>query len=117
MKCQTCGYANEDIVVTIADGVKTLHLCPNCIAMHFQNNELGFMNNPHLIDDITGQPGAVEFKSGKERYVLERRTMMRLIAHSLQPIEWKCLVALYGSNQYMLHDDFYDDEGNALQPM
>lgn len=117
MKCDTCGYPHEEIVITLIDGVKKLHFCPNCLALHFQNNEIAFINHQHLLDDITGQPGAVEFKSGNERYVLERRSMMRLISHNLQPVEWKSLVALYGEDKYMLHSDFYDEDGNALQPM
>jgi hypothetical protein len=104
-------------MIQLTDGVKTRSLCPNCLAIELQENNISFINSPKLIDDISGQPGAVEFKSGYERYVLERRSMMRLISHNLRPIEWKCLVAIYGSNPYMLHDDFYDEEGSALQPI
>lgn len=92
-------------------------LCPNCIAYGILNNKISFINNPNFIDDITGKPGAVKFEAYGESYTLERRTMMRLLAHSLQPKEYKALAKKYGADKYMIHDDFYDEDGNAIQPM
>lgn len=39
----------------------------------------------------------------------------RLLNCALRPIEYYRLKAFYG-NTYMLHDDFYDEHGNACQP-
>lgn len=39
-----------------------------------------------------------------------------LLAHALQPSEWYNLAGRYGGWQFHLHEDFYDDRGNAQQP-
>lgn len=117
MVCNRCECERDNIVFILTDGIGQRVLCPNCAAVAFQNNELSFINNPNLVDDISGKPGAVEFVSDGERYVLERRSMMRLISHNLKQSEWKILAAKYGPNGFMLHDDFYSEDGTALQPM
>ncbi len=44
--------------------------------------------------------------------------MKRLITHRLTPEEWKILYDKYvkptNSFMFMLHDDFYDEEGHYL---
>jgi len=40
----------------------------------------------------------------------------RLQARALRPIEWYNLAKRHGTWQYLLHDDFYDEDGNAEQP-
>ena len=35
----------------------------------------------------------------------------------LMPEEYNILLTNHNSREYMLHDDFYDEEGNALQPI
>jgi hypothetical protein len=40
----------------------------------------------------------------------------RLLARALRPIEWYNLAKRHGWWQYLLHDDFYDDDGAASQP-
>jgi hypothetical protein len=86
------------------------------MAIAFLENELCFTNDSNLIDDISGQPGAIEFVSNNERYLLERRTMMRLISYNLQRHEYLILADKYGTDRYMLNDDFYWNDGTKLQP-
>src|SRR5439155_5473288 len=40
----------------------------------------------------------------------------RLHARALRPLEWYNLAKRHGWNQFLLHDDFYDDDGTASQP-
>lgn len=39
----------------------------------------------------------------------------RLETRSLRPLEWYNLATLYGPFPFLLHDDFYDDDGTACQ--
>ena len=115
--CDRCHRSGSDkIHIRIRDAVKEATLCPNCMAASFLENEFSFSNDPNLIDDISGQPGAVEFVSGNERYCLERRTMMRLISYNLQRHEYLILADKYGTDKYMLRDDLYWNS-EKLQPI
>lgn len=40
----------------------------------------------------------------------------RLMARSLRPLEWFNLAKRHGWAQFLLHDDFYDEDGTATQP-
>jgi hypothetical protein len=40
----------------------------------------------------------------------------RLHARSLRPLEWFNLAKRHGWHQFLLHDDFYDEDGTATQP-
>jgi hypothetical protein len=40
----------------------------------------------------------------------------RLQARALRPVEWYNLAKRHGWQEFLLHDDFYDEEGTALQP-
>lgn len=40
----------------------------------------------------------------------------RLQARALRPLEWFNLAKRHGWCRYLLHDDFYDDDGTAAQP-
>jgi len=40
----------------------------------------------------------------------------RLTKLALRPLEWYRLAVVHGPFEFYLHDDFYDDEGNAQQP-
>src|SRR5258707_9289575 len=40
----------------------------------------------------------------------------RLHARALRPLEWYNLAKRHGWHQFLLHDDFYDDDGAASQP-
>jgi hypothetical protein len=40
----------------------------------------------------------------------------RLTAPTLRPREWYNLAVIFGPHEHYLHDDFYDESGQALQP-
>ncbi|GIN21231.1 MAG TPA: hypothetical protein DEO65_12655 [Bacillus bacterium] len=40
----------------------------------------------------------------------------RLVRYSLKPIEWYNLAVIHSPKKFLLHDDFYDDDGEAAQP-
>ena len=117
--CIMCGESHVvDIMIIDKDSTRTF--CPNCLVIGVYNNYINFVNNSNLTDDITGNKGAIAYVTLDESYVLDRTTLRRLILHNLKPFEWKALYGKYVKNtskfHFMLHDDFYDDKGNALQP-
>ncbi len=40
----------------------------------------------------------------------------RLVKYSLKPNEWYNLAVIHSPKKFLLHDDFYDDDGEATQP-
>ncbi len=49
-------------------------------------------------------------------YLLCRGCQGRLLSRSLRPSEWFNLSSHFGWWQFLLHDDFYDEDGSASQP-
>lgn len=115
-RCTSCGYSNESILTHLIDANEEKCLCPNCVAVAVADGTIKLEANEALCDDVTGEIGAVVFINGNERYILTPRRMIRLLAHDLRAYEWQALAAKYGANQFMLHDDFYTEEGNPWQP-
>lgn len=115
-RCTSCGYSNESILTHLIDANEEKCLCPNCVAVAVANGTMKLEANEALCDDVTGEIGAVIFINGNERYTLTPRRMIRLLAHDLRAYEWQALANKYGANQFMLHDDFYTEEGNPWQP-
>lgn len=115
-KCIHCGCNLERILISLTDAAKERIICPNCVAEEVISGNLTFEPNYDLVDDITGLPGAVKFQflGDSEHYTLAPRAMLRLLAHDLRPDEWTVLIDKYG-DQYMLHDDFYTEDGEAWQ--
>lgn len=115
-KCDRCGRVGSDkIHIAIRDAIKEQTFCLNCMSIAFLENELSFINDLNLIDDISGNIGAVEFVYENERYCLERRTMMRLISYNLQRHEYLILADKYGTDNHMLNDGLYWNSGEKLQ--
>lgn len=119
MKCKKClRNIKDNIIVNIIDrnGVKSY--CPNCLSFELQTHNLNIAEDINLDCDITRQPGAVIYKSGDELYVLNKKSMLRLLSYNLTPDEYKILKDKAGDKfMYMLHDDFYTEDGEALQPI
>jgi hypothetical protein len=59
---------------------------------------------------------AVEDDDPLEPYGVCRECSGRLRQRALRPIEWFNLAAVHGWNKFLLHDDFYDQDGVADQP-
>lgn len=115
--CCVCGL-NDLIVNTFSFNEKSISYCPNCMRQAILDDSLKrtLENDVTLTDDITGKSGAVLLVSGNETYTLEKETMLRLVSYTLKPEEYAALFKKYG-NAYMLHEDFYDANGIALQPV
>src|SRR5258708_7754419 len=58
----------------------------------------------------------VEEDDPTQPYRVCRACARRLHLHSLRPLEWFNLAAVHGQAKYLLHDDFYWDNGIAQQP-
>lgn len=112
--CCGCHKHYSMIIEKITDANGSRFFCPNCLAIRY--HDMSLVNIPSLKDDVTGKPGAVVFESYKERYQLDAECMRRLISHRLNTREVRALRQKYGANAFMLHDDFYDDKGHAIQP-
>lgn len=115
--CNICGLNKEVLNIKITDANHTQIFCPNCLIISMAYNELKLVNNMSFIDDISKKSGAIKYESYKESYVLEAETMKRLIKRNLTPKEHKILVKKYGEHSYMLHEDFYDENNRAIQPI
>lgn len=119
MECQRCGIANNDIVSTFSANGEDHSFCPNCMMLSYASGylEKTLKEDPRIIDDITHEPGAIMFTCKDEMYKLNKKAMLRLVAKNLTPEEYQILSEKYGNHGYMIHDDFYDPEGNAIQPI
>ncbi|TQR26567.1 hypothetical protein C7Y46_04885 [Bacillus safensis] len=51
----------------------------------------------------------------KQPYQLCHQCHERLLTYSLRPIEWYHLAVLHSPKQFLLHDDFYGEDGQAFQ--
>ena len=116
-KCKVCGHKDEIALVSLkANGIEDV-LCQNCLIMTVMDGSFVLDNDENLIDDVTGEKGAISFESIDEHYTLEKSAMERLIKNSLLDYEYFALAEKYSPSNFMLHDDFYDpDTGEAIQP-
>lgn len=115
--CDVCkkSYGPIEVVITDANGRKTY--CPNCLLLGALNGEIAAMeNSDSFICDVSGKPGAILYDSLNERYVLEKSILERLVFRNLKKKEYRKLAEKYGPSCYMLHEDFYAEDGTALQP-
>ena len=49
-------------------------------------------------------------------YKLCKQCHERLLKYSLRPIEWYNLAVVHSPNKFLLHDDLYEEDGEACQP-
>lgn len=112
-----CAICDElGVVATIVDAEGGHCLCLNCLAMVEYDEHPAFVNSCAFVDDVTGQPGAVQYNCMDESYTVSAETLQRLIGHHLYPAEYKALVQKYGCDKFLLHSDFYSETGFAYQP-
>ncbi len=76
--------------------IDTVAVCQSCC------------QRPAVVTEKTDDPSAP--------FLLCQGCHRRLLAYALRPKEWYNLASLHGWWQFYLHDDFYDEEGNASQP-
>ncbi len=120
LRCQFCGYSSHPEILHVIIGKnKILHMCPTCTVLHFDEIE-SLEEDERFIDDITGYPGAILLTDpqSEESYCLNKDAALRMINRSLTQKEWKILNEKYKSRgfNFEIHDDFYDDNGGAIQP-
>jgi len=108
-----CGNMSPVLKTHIKDNTKTLEYCPYCLNVHVLTNKLNLEPCMDFIDDITNKPGAIQYIAHNESYTLNVETLKRLITHTLTKKEYKILHDKYG-DCYMLHEDFYDKNGNYI---
>lgn len=58
----------------------------------------------------------IEEDDPSEPYFLCEDCSERLFLRALRPLEWFNLASKHGWWKYLLHDDFYDEDGTATQP-
>lgn len=58
----------------------------------------------------------VESDNPQQPFQLCRACAYRLETMSLRPLEWYNLASIHSPFQFLLHDDFYDEDGTACQP-
>lgn len=76
--------------------METTHLCEAC-----KRNEIDIVE----MSDEPSQP-----------YKLCNQCHGRLLKYSLLPIEWYNLAVVHSPYTFLLHDDFYEEDGEACQP-
>jgi len=115
--CMFCGNTNPVLKIEITDKYGTIEYCPNCLCLYAYNNGIDFVESPFFKDDITNTYGAICYHSFDETYFLSLETLKRLVCHNLTKEEYRILVNKYGEHKFMLHDDFYLEDGTPIQPM
>lgn len=123
MKCSViqCNCEVEYVLGKFDDGVNSMLLCPNHQIMYF----LGIVKltemelYPSKISDLScaicGEQ-AIRFEDTDATYDLCGSHMIKLVRKSLSKQEFSVLYLKHGKT-YLMHDDFYDYDGEALQPM
>ena len=65
---------------------------------------------------LVARVARIEDDDPVEPYVLCDGCSQRLVRRALRPLEWFNLAAKHGWQKFLLHDDFYDEDGTATQP-
>ncbi len=107
--------------ITDAAG-NVINICPNCIANKVYNNELIPLLKKELpgntfISEISGKPEAVKITDSLNEYTVTYEEADRLLGCDLKPEEYLKLMKTHSDEEYLLHDDYYNEDGKALQPV
>lgn len=125
-----CGIDLEEILVSYDDGTSRIILCPNhalltVIRNHFSHHILqsypSLWKKEHTVCEACGKEGEILYTT-KDAYnkdlaiVLCEKDSKRLTKRNLTKTGYLRLRDKYGIF-HEIHDDFYDDFGNSLQPV
>ena len=104
--------------ITVHNGKEPIHICPNCAAgVSTSIWRLGDLNGD-FTSEISGKSGAVKVKdTNASDYFVTADELQRLFGHYLLPNEYKALLKNHDAGEYLIHDDFYNDDGIAYQPI
>jgi hypothetical protein len=112
--CDICGKNTDrvDITLTFNSAVQ-LRICPNCVVDVLAYQCFDFKDGIYT-SEITGDSGAIMIDCQQgEVYYLTPDEAVRLLGHALMPDEWRTLAEKHGAESFMLHSDFYDENGYA----
>lgn len=116
-----CDFCKEKTGVDyiIKGSKETLRICPNCIVKEIYNDTL-HLPKGNFESEISKAKTAVkiteELPSNIE-YTLTESEAIRLLGYMLLPEEYKILTKTHLPSEFLLHEDFYDEDGYALQPI
>lgn len=97
--CSKCGMKLEPCIDIVLNAV---HYCPNCICILIQVEQNKLKDTNILKDD-------------EYTYVLSRAMLIRFLSLNLTKKQYFEFKEKY-PNCWYLHGDFYDEDGNRLQP-
>lgn len=119
-RCRNNEHSYLDTVIYKDNDTVVDRLCPNCMAEAVYDHEF-----PRAVgiytSEISGRHGALKIvdaadSDAPETFYLLPDEAERLFRHELTPEDFAVL-SIKHSDSFLLHDDFYDEDGNALQPM
>ena len=128
--CDFCKRPYDGWIIELKE--KNINICANCLA-YWGATLVGCTNDQKYdfpkelvgngICEISGESGAIKMRYsnehfGNETYTLNKDTFVRFICHDLKANEYlKLLEVGHSRYEYMIHDDFYSDNGYAYQPI
>ena len=102
-------------------GMHIMTICPNCISEKIYNKSLIFpIETPHCsyASHLSGKTFGFNISLGQKTTIcLTKEEIELFIGHMLMPNQFRVLTNKLGKNIYELHDDFYDEDGFAMQPL
>ncbi len=118
--CKKVIFSGLDYIIKDTCG-HSITICPNCVTMKVYQGEMeemlkDFHSDPYA-SEISGEVADVIVVDQKTEYYLTRNEAVRLFGHRLNKEEYKKLIEHGRSTEeFLLHDDFYDEDGQAMQP-
>lgn len=121
MKCSVKECGMNMLLASIDNGKEKLYFCPLHALQHVVE---GFPEEKLIVYPSDGKPGKCEI-CGKEALIYKDDDMEvmlcgshldKLLRRDLEPEAWKILYSKT-PNTFLLHDDFYTEDGEAIQPV
>lgn len=120
-KCEKCKLVPVEMCYTIKGQHSEVVMCPNCMSESIYNRGVKWpIADSDKRSEISDKPDALSIIVPgyiKHIYVVTTDEAVRLLEHALMPDEYKALLKNHSETEYELHDDFYTEDGFALQPM
>jgi hypothetical protein len=122
-QCLRCGV--NIIAAVLGSEPNEVALCPNDLIVAALKGELKNAAEVELPCFFCGKPAiglCVDFKMDQKadprdvEYAACAEHLEALAMRDLHPGEVSKLRDFYGEDTFMVHDDFYDEEGNAVEP-
>ena len=122
--CELCGYPMHSTTLMTLDDKRDVKVCPNCIIGLVLKQDIqplwqadrkcvfcGSQMIAAKIHDFKHDGPSTRFE-----YDVCFNHIAPLVKKNLQPADVMKLRKAAGGDVFETHDDFYDEEGNALQP-